>query len=366
MKHKYFFGYLFVRIARILACLAFLAGLGYVLFKYFQAELEAETVRYRPSAELSIKIDKLRSEYVKAYPIVVQFHPPPKDSLISSFQNNFVTAPETERQFAQLNVQLTEFGSIRQQLKALIVERFEGLIEQIQSKLRAHAAKLAASTSTPTPTPPPSTPVPNPTPVALRTMEPDTLFLPDLGNTEIDNRVSTLKASQEFLKQLQDASENAENKRILNDSIYELESLTKLLPPKIDVGEPSPPPKENQAALEPSEPKKKYNAEKVAEQLGAVCYSVRQAILTSWRLDELLNSVMSQSSTESNKCTVAHYALKGLWLTTMGEMALVFIASICAAFLILVLADLTQTFLDTASNTGKMANGGENDNPTIP
>jgi len=101
------------------------------------------------------------------------------------------------------------------------------------------------------------------------------------------------------------------------------------------------------------------NAEKVADQLEQLRNSVRQAVLSSWALDGAFDRVSELSLSEQNKCRLATLRTKGIWLNAFGRIAIGAVATAFVAFLILVMADLIQTLLDTATNTGMMAQKGQ-------
>ena len=101
------------------------------------------------------------------------------------------------------------------------------------------------------------------------------------------------------------------------------------------------------------------NAEKVADQLEQLRSAVRQAVLSSWALDGAFDRVSELSLSEQNKCRSATLTTKGIWLSAFGQIGTGAVATAFVAFLILVMADLTQTLLDTATNTGTMARKGQ-------
>jgi hypothetical protein len=248
----------------------------------------------------------------------------------------------------------------RQTLKQAVVERFEQLIDEIQKKLRAYATSLSpASPSPAVPTPTPmatATPVPKPAP-----NERKTVFSEQLSQADIETRLSGLNSNAQFLKVLATTAENPENRAKLLESIKRLDELKTLLPSRpaaptevLQQEEPQQYSPQNRQVPLP-EPRKVLNAEKVAEQLGQLRNSVRQAILSSWALDDAFDEIQELSAPERNKCRSATLAVTRIWLNAFGVMALGIVAMAFVAFLILVMADLTQTLLDTATNTGLIA-----------
>ncbi|HAF14966.1 MAG TPA: hypothetical protein DHU55_00585 [Blastocatellia bacterium] len=114
-----------------------------------------------------------------------------------------------------------------------------------------------------------------------------------------------------------------------------------------------------QTALLTSKRMQQLNAEKVADQLEQLRSAVRQAVLSSWALDGAFDRVSELSLSEQNKCRSATLTTKGIWLSAFGQIGTGAVATAFVAFLILVMADLTQTLLDTATNTGTMARKGQ-------
>jgi hypothetical protein len=88
---------------------------------------------------------------------------------------------------------------------------------------------------------------------------------------------------------------------------------------------------------------------------GAKRRLVRESVLNSWAIDDAFDECSELVGSESNSCQAASLILNGIWLAAFAQMAVCLVASVFLAFLILVMADLTQTLLDTATNTGVMA-----------
>ena len=81
-------------------------------------------------------------------------------------------------------------------------------------------------------------------------------------------------------------------------------------------------------------------------------FQVRTAIASSWEFDEAFAQASGTAYHEGGKCRISSLAVKGVWLSFFGQVGLAILATVLVAFLILVFADLTQTLLDTATNTG--------------
>ena len=354
---KYFFGYLFVKIAKLLAILALIVGVGYCCWKYGQAHLAADSVRYRPNDILQGQLARLKSVTQSTEKIIREFAGP--TALGGMKEPTFTRDASSNSDFDSLKTQLAQLDQERQQMKQAVTSRFDTMVAGIEEKLRQRAAALAEASPSPSaqaiePAATPET-VATPTPTAT---EKETLYVENLSGVEIQRRTASLEKAKQFLIMLQTGAENPQNRRILTDAQTQLEQLEGLLP---TVPEPVPsataaPAEPTQpAAGEPTPPPKTFNAEKVANELRANRFQVRAAILSSWELDDAFEQASGAVSVESAKCRLASLGVKGIWLSFFGQIGLTILATLLVAFLILVFADLTQTLLDTATNTGLIA-----------
>ena len=359
---KYFFGYLFVRIAKLLAVLTVLAGVGYALFKLEQASLSAQAASYQTSLPLRQSLSRLTETLRDARQLVAAFA-----------EGNGGTAPAIQPvdfsgqslrdndDLARLAGGLDQADRQRQQLKETLVKRFEALLESIQAKLRAHAAEIApaapptAGASTGVSAPAAATPRPTPVP----TEEAETLYTGQMSNYDIQQRTTTLDRGKELLKVLESSAENPENRKTLTDSVAQLDALTHLLPAKAEAPAPSEPALPSNLSgrnsTAPAPPRRELNAEKVADQLARLRATVRQTMLTSWTVDGAYSQSAALAAEERGRCRLATLTVKGIWLAAFGQLGAALLVAVFAAFLVLVLADFMQTLLDTATNTGVVA-----------
>lgn len=356
MKKKYFFGYLFVRVAKGLALLVLITGIGFAIIQYSQADIAATSVTYRVSPVLQRTLAKLKDTFSSAEQIVSSFNASNQSPKQSVRAPRFPPRIDTEADFDRVGSELTRIDQDRQQLKQSVVNRFEASVSAIEEKLRAHAAGLQALPSA-TPASPGGSPVtvlqPTPTPSA----QPQSLFSPKLGNYDVSARMANLKQRKEFLKVLATKAENTDNRAKLDDAAEQLEQLSKLLPEEFEtIREPESGPE----PTTPKEPKieqarKLILSERVAGQLQQLRSDIHQIILSSWALDDAFEQAADNASVERDKCRVAALARKGIWLSALSKIASGLLAAALASFLILVFADLVQTLLDTATNTGVIA-----------
>jgi hypothetical protein len=279
---KYFFGYLFVRIAKLLAVVIVAIGIAYGIFQFGQAAMAAEPVRYRPNPILRQQLEKLRARSSEAQQLVSQITGAKLQVSIGNLPGEITSLSD----FQRVGELLAAVDRERQVLKQSVVERFERLVDEIQKKLLAHAAALSPSQASP----PPSTP--SPTPMAKATPAPEpttnerkTLFSEQLSQANIETRLSDLDASAQFLKTLATTAEIPENRAKLSESVKRLDELKSLLvlrpatPAEAPRYEPPQDLAQTQQIPAP-EPRRVLNAETVAEQLGHLRKSVQQAVLS--------------------------------------------------------------------------------------
>lgn len=351
---KYFFGYLFVKIAKLLAVCALLVGIGYCFWKYGQAHLSAESASYRSSDYLQSQLVRLASSARSAHNIVESFVG--KDAVPLMPEPNFSRNISSNGDFEALAGKLAGIDESRGQLKQAVISGFDTLVATIEEKLRARAAALAAATAVPSAqaAAPAATPMSETTP-PRSAADRETLYIENLDSNEIQRRSTSLENTKQLLVALQTASEDPKNRQILEEAESRLEKLATLLPPIAEPAETTnfAPQKTTQPSqTAPTPPPKTFNAEKVANQLRASRSQVRAAIVSSWEFDEAFSRASEAASLESGKCRISSLIVKGIWLSFFGQIGLAILATLLVAFLILVFADLTQTLLDTATNTG--------------
>jgi hypothetical protein len=355
LTKKYFFGYLFVRIAKAIAIVTFIIGIVFVVLRYAQADNAADSVRYRGSVALDQRLDKLGYIFTRTLRLVSAFNPRTESAKLGPLQ--FDRSIDSDGDFDRLLTQLHRAEADRQAMKDLIVARFESLVFQIQQKLRAYAASLRAVT-TPSPSPLASATVqPTPTAAMAHREEPETLFSKRVDRSEVQSRSSRLQGIRTFLKEQNSQAQTSEGHKLLSDSITEIEALQKLLPIRIETPlelgvTPTPPVEANGPSPSVPEIPQPVHAENVANQLEEYRKEVREATLSWWDLDDSLDETAALATEEANKCRAATLSVRGIWLAAWGEIGMGFTAAVFLAFLILVLADFTQALLDTATNTG--------------
>ena len=74
MKKSYFFGYLFVRGAKIFALIVISAGVGFCVLQYSQANTAVSAVAYQPSTSLQRALGNLKDAFSATEQIVGAFN----------------------------------------------------------------------------------------------------------------------------------------------------------------------------------------------------------------------------------------------------------------------------------------------------
>jgi hypothetical protein len=304
---------------------------------YQQSAPMLDATRYRPSSLLTERLGRLDTLYVDSQRLVMQFNGAtdfPSDVSTAAFKPHFLPQYSDVKDLQDLRRQLVQMSSAKDAMKRFVMSRFETLVNEIQQKLLAHAATLK-----PAPTPPPSSLQTTPVPVASPTPEFHGLYTNNLNNSELDSRKMSLENAKQFLGVLQSSAENPENKKKLEDSISEIEALAKLFPAYIEPPAlaPSAPP-----APFTFEPKEPLNAEKVAYRMAQIRNSVRQAVLSSWAVDEAYDRALHAAEEEQSKCVNANARAAQI----AGQLHLAMTAAITAGVALgvffLLIGDWTQ------------------------
>jgi hypothetical protein len=354
VKKQYFFGYFFVRAAKPLALLVLLIGIGFCVLQYSQANTAASAAAYQHSAALQRALANLTEAFSATEHIVSAFNADNQLPIPKVQVPRFPKFVHSSADFARVGEMLSKIDQERQQLKHSIVDRFEGSVQSIESKLRAYAASLQASAPSPTPAAVPS-PVANVSPLSIPTQQQESLFSSRLSADEVNKRFANLNLRKEFLKVLGSKAENPANRARLSEAVNQLDSLSKLLPEKVES------PAEGEPASGPSpEPRgeqgrKIFPSERMALELEQLRGEVRQIVLTSWSVDEVFEQAADLTSAEREKCRVAALAQKSIWLSAASKMLPGMLAAVLVSFLIVICADLVKTLLDTAAHTGVLA-----------
>lgn len=325
-----FVRHLLTRFAKTLGCFIFIAGLCVAAGIYQQFAPIIESVRYRPSSLLVERLSRLSSIYADSQDLVTKFKGttdfPPKYA-DASFKPHFRQLYLSDHDFQDLHAQLTRVSTGKNQMKQFVTEHFEGLLTDIQQKLIAHAASLKSPADTNLQSPPVQ---------QLALVPIFGLYGNSISTSEVESRKASLNSAKQFLGVLQASAENPENKKRLGDSIDELDALANLLPENI---EPASSPLNVPAKPEPKVP---LNAEKVAARLAQFRWNVRQALLSSWALDEADDRALQTAQEEQGKLTASEVQAARLANGLNLAIATAITVGVALGMLFLLIGDWTQ------------------------
>jgi hypothetical protein len=352
---KYLFGYLFVRLAKVLAIVLLLAAISWAVKYYLEASLQAQQVRYRPSVELKQRVRDLQSEWSHCQAQVNELNGIPENST-AAIAPSFPERLETQDDLNELMSKINALGVGRDALKGIVVGKLEGFLSQIEGKLRSYAAQIAGENKALAPLPKSGVQsAPSPAPATLvQTVEPASLY-ERMPEREVESRLKELGQVREFLEALLVDAENPESRTAIGGSVAELAELEKLLPVQLVEIAPAPVstlPAQRAALIEKPPLAPPLRAQKAADRIYKCRMVVRESLLTSWKLDKILDEAEGLAVQENTRCQSAALALRGIWMSAGFRMGTAMAAGILAAFLVMVFADLLQTFFDTATNTG--------------
>jgi len=353
-RRHYLFGYLFVRVAKPLAFLVILIGVGFCVLEYWQANASASASAYQPSGTLHRALTNLTDTFSATEDIVRAFNADHRLTVPEVQRPRFPAVVESNADFAVVDQSLTRVDRERQILKESIVSRFETLVKDIEGKLHAYAAVLKAAS----PSPAPATAASGTASAAPSTSSarPEgSLFSPRIGGPEITRRSVDLSSQRDFLNVLKSKAQNPENRANLSEAVTQLEALSKLLPEQSQTSAQSESGAKQTSEEHPEQNRNMLPSERVAAQLEQLRGAVKQIFLTSWTLDEAFEQAADLNGVEREKCRVATLAHKGIWLSAISRILVALLVAVLGSFVIVVSADLVKTFLDTASHTGVVA-----------
>ena len=321
-----FFWSVLTRFAKTFGCLFIIAGLALAAGIFQQRAPMLRAARYHESGLLSERLSQLKSRYEESQRLIMEFKSAselPPEFAAAAFKPQFPPRAATAEDFAEIRRQLSRVAAGRDALKRFVTAHFENLLADIQQKLRAHAASL-----TPAPTTQTSPPV---TPRVPRS-DFAGLYESGLDRSAIGSRKSSLDEAKQYLGVLESSAENPENKKTLEDSITELDLLAKLLPIPASPPEPVPTP----GVREP------LNAEKVAARLSELRNSVRQAVLSSWALDEAYDRALQTQESEQSAFAGSDLRVRTLSERLYLEMAGAITAGFVVGAFFLLIGDWTK------------------------
>ena len=324
-----FMWHVLTRFAKTFGCLFFIAGIGVAGWMFQQKAPMIDAVRYRQSDVLAERLNGLQSVYGDSQRLVMKFKGAsefPAAYASAAFKPQFPQHYSSVKDFQDLHAQLASASSAKDAMKRFVTDHFDALLNDIQQKLMAHAASLA----------PPPAPVPPP-------LVPQVMIAPSYGlydsrinASDVDSRHSTLDDAKQFLGGVESSAENPENKKTLDDSMAEIDAFSKLFPsPRAEVS----PAQTTPSIVEPREP---LNAVKVAARIAHIRESVRQAVLSSWALDEAMDQAIQAAEEEQSKFLASEFRVKQLSEEMSIQIAMAITAGMLLGVLFLLIGDWTQ------------------------
>jgi len=123
VKKQYFFARLFVRVAKGLALLVILIGVGFCVLRYYQASIAAGAVAYQPSSHLQQALDRLKAAFLATEQIIDSFNARNQSKTPNFQAPRFPLVIDSDNDFARISAELSRVDHERQQLKESIVSR---------------------------------------------------------------------------------------------------------------------------------------------------------------------------------------------------------------------------------------------------
>ena len=139
MKRQYFYASLFVRVAKGLAVLTGLIGIGFCALRYYQASIAAGAVAYQPSADLQQVLNRLKDAFLTAEQTANSFNEGNQSTAPNVDAPHFPLVINSTDDFNRIAAELARVDQTRRQLKESIVSRFETPVKSIEDKLHAYS-----------------------------------------------------------------------------------------------------------------------------------------------------------------------------------------------------------------------------------
>ena len=353
----YLFGYLFVRLARLLAILVILIALVLAAIRCWQTSILSESLRYQSDELLSRRLVRVAHQVQATQSLVARGLP--SHNIAAQPLPKFSTRIQTVSGFATAAAELGRAEKTGAELKRQVTGRLDDFVSDLLQKLRAHAASMLEAESSKQTSSPSPTHTALLTPTVTEPHEQDRLFATNVDTDALKARSKQLDDTKAYFDFLSSNVENAENKKIIGEAIAEVSAIEQLLAEAASSATKTSPqlPETPSAASGPvpvSERREPLNAEKVADHLVVLSALARHAATDSWALDDAIDQAATVLSAESEKCRKAELDQRQVWIGWLIQVISVAAAAAAVAFIILVGADVTQTLLDTAINTREM------------
>lgn len=338
---KYFFGYLFVRFAKLFALLTVLAGIGSILTTSAAYFTDSSAARYVRNGDLDSLLSRLANELDFALTEVG------KISDTSDLKPLALpSAPEKDDEFKKLDDALATARDRNSELKQRVVREFElqtgAILAQIDQFLASNAPEPVPQND--------KTKQPSPIPVAPKVEKAMRMLFEE---TRTDYSLNAMTQIEKSLLGLEEQAENPQNKKALMEAAAEVERLSAWLPKQLDSSNPSqilmPESEEQEESVRlPESPF--VQAELNRRRLAAIIQEVRQLTTSDWILDDLVASAVRSTEQERRSYEASKVAQRGLRIAWLGKIGISLFFTLAGAFAVLVVADWLQSFFDTASS----------------
>jgi hypothetical protein len=341
IQNTYFFGYLFVRFAKVLALLVLVGGAiatSAWTYNYFAA---VRGIKYDKDIILERKLDRLENTVGFATREVGRL-----TSVTDLTPILLPGAPSNSASFEIVTASLVAVNQRRDDLKNRLITDLETKAAKLESELvkileRGNSAS-SAETSTPT----------YRAAASISSAGYQTVF-GDSAAFDPGSARSALSQIGNFYLGLERNAEKIENRKLLHDTYEEIEKLLNWLPIEIErsVGsrQAQIPSADSAPAINPFV-KAQANLNLIRQSVQEVRHNVTQ----EWELDQCLDETAAILEVQRGLyrgSIAAKDALRTAWISDAGKTIFV---TLLLAFVVLVGADWLQSFFDTASRAGQI------------
>jgi len=353
-KHRYVFARLFIRIGIFLAILTVLAGLGFVAMQLSQYYAEASAIKYRANDNLAVQTERAAKIYagtserllgtlgIAAFPAQVgvvdiparakELLPADSIKKLDGFSGVLQATAQSVGQMKAYHAAELEEGlnALRQTLLAKAAETRQKYQRETAQKNTTQSTAAAPVVSAP---------------ARFR------IYADDPNQDEQRNRL--INTARQYLKDLQEESKSEKNKNDIRkalDYLAKAEALLDLTKPEL-TPRPQIVPSTEEAAEPASQEALEIRAEEVAQKLQRISELIRQQIYSEWKIDLLLNELQIAVNNEKAKARDAQLGKKALLTRTASSIVLTLLATITAAFILLVAIDFLRAFLNLSNNS---------------
>jgi hypothetical protein len=354
-KSKYTFGYLFVKIAKLLSLLTVVVTAWLVGVKTTGMISAIGGIRYQEDTSLGISISRLIEEVHFTTGEVGRIAQVGDLPGISS-----VRTPSKLSDFGPVDDMVRNSEARRVELKRRAIMSFEKGVVALQNKIEVTVREIErvrqSMESAPVKPAGDETGPSSPSAKPQSALDASARSIFGQGNPgELINAREALNRAAKFFEELLTKAEKDENKRLIKGVQEEVAKLQNWLPPESEapnIEEFNQPSKNSQADQTQSPIDPLENAIRTHRALSDALAIIRNSVTGKWTLDEAILETANRMEAERDQCGAAESRIQALRSAWMIDAIMMTIAGLAAAFVILVLADFIQSFFDTATNAG--------------